>query len=525
MIGLAASTAPHRAASLELGSILAARRDSCAVECSQIVASTAPRRVAVRRIVNQALGISPGVSPYGAWTRLGLYSTIIIIIYDHSQARAARDGAQGRRMGDGFSKFFGSLASGSGRREPLDLPKDDTPDPDGGAGASDGTCTPAPDGAVVTGPCPYEGGGTGEVERRPSQASAMLPKEENNDKEEQEKYVRRILNRLRSAYPEMQPEKATRLAETLVDHEKTKRAYFKHLLVEQKEVTAWARKEAESDADAYGRRGYRNAAERREAQKREAKQLEKVGKLQVRLLLYELNQDELKKKVIRRVTRYLNQFEYGPFHSALLVGDVLLDWDIRGVVIPRRIKSTEESGLLVSVSVHPKNEFANRFSELDLRAEDSTMFMNYTEQLNTIVELGERREVLIDELARVTVLYNQKFDYGIFSCNCQRFVVNVLKVLGIENYEGIFQGKLRIREHTDLLIRRGNAGPVSEFNSHAELDDYVRENIDRLDQEELEFCHCHYLLFHAWQKKQSRILAWQCPPAGCCFTDVNNRLL
>ena len=37
--GLAASAAPRRAASLELGSILAARRDSCAVECLQIVAS------------------------------------------------------------------------------------------------------------------------------------------------------------------------------------------------------------------------------------------------------------------------------------------------------------------------------------------------------------------------------------------------------------------------------------------------------------------------------------------------------
>ena len=54
--GLAASAAPRRAASLELGSILAARRVSCAVECSQIVTSAAPRRVAVRRIVNRALG-------------------------------------------------------------------------------------------------------------------------------------------------------------------------------------------------------------------------------------------------------------------------------------------------------------------------------------------------------------------------------------------------------------------------------------------------------------------------------------
>ena len=55
--GLAASAVPRRVASLELGSILAAWRNLCAVECSQIVASAAvPRRVAVRRIVNQAKG-------------------------------------------------------------------------------------------------------------------------------------------------------------------------------------------------------------------------------------------------------------------------------------------------------------------------------------------------------------------------------------------------------------------------------------------------------------------------------------
>ena len=431
-------------------------------------------------------------------------------------------------MGKKFSRIWGSLASNSGMSEPADVPGDCRHDPDGGKGVSDGKLAPADDAggaAVVTGPCPSEGGGTGEVGRRPSQASAMLPEEEEEEEQKNKEYVRKIHCRLCKANPSMEQEKAMRLAETLADHEKTKRAYFKHLLDEQKEVTAWAREEAESDADAYGRRGFRNEAERREARKREAEQLKKVGNLKVRLLLYELNKEELKKKVIRRVTRYLDGFEYGPFHSALQVGDVLLEWDVGGVVIPRRIKSTEVSRLLVSVCVHPQNEFTRHSSGLDLRAEDTTMFRNYTEQLNTIVELGERREVLIDELARVTVLYNQKFDYGIFSCNCQTFVEDVLKVLGIKSYEGIFQGKLRIRQHTDLLIKRGNAKLVSEFNSHLELDDYVRENIDRLDQEELEFCHCHYLLFHEWHKKQPRILAWQCPPAGCCFTTVTDRLL
>ena len=40
--GLAASATPQHAVGLELGSILAARRDLCAVECSQIVAGTVP---------------------------------------------------------------------------------------------------------------------------------------------------------------------------------------------------------------------------------------------------------------------------------------------------------------------------------------------------------------------------------------------------------------------------------------------------------------------------------------------------
>ena len=57
-IGLAASAASRRAVRIELGSILAARRDSWALECSKIVTSDAPcratsRRVAVRRILNQ----------------------------------------------------------------------------------------------------------------------------------------------------------------------------------------------------------------------------------------------------------------------------------------------------------------------------------------------------------------------------------------------------------------------------------------------------------------------------------------
>ena len=53
--GLAASVAPRRAASLELGSILAARRGAIRARLSVHKSPQALRRVAVRRVVNQAL--------------------------------------------------------------------------------------------------------------------------------------------------------------------------------------------------------------------------------------------------------------------------------------------------------------------------------------------------------------------------------------------------------------------------------------------------------------------------------------
>lgn len=363
--------------------------------------------------------------------------------------------------------------------------------------------------------------------RPENEVSPQTEGEENEEEEEggQEFYVLKVKRRLMDAYPDIPPDKATQLAEILVDQKKTREFYFQHLLRQQKKATAQARRAAEGDAAAFGVRGFHNTAERNDASQRAADQIRQVGQLQVRLLLYELKQEEWKKAVLRKVNR-LSQFQYGPFHVALLIGDVLLEWDVRGVVIPRRIKTNEDEKLLFSASIHPKEELsAGHLAELRLRANSGAMAMSYSNQLNNIVELGERREILIDELARVTVLYNRKFDYGVLRCNCQTFVVDVLKVLGIENVEEAFQGKLRVKEHVDLLLKRGNDKPIFEFNSHADLDMYVRENIDRLSLEDLEFCYCHYLLFHAWHKKQPRIRAWLCPSGGCCFTNVEKRLL
>ena len=362
---------------------------------------------------------------------------------------------------------------------------------------------------------------------KPSQDVGQEPEPKVFEEEENlEKYVKKVQRSLMKANPELYPsEKAMRWAEILVDKEKTKSVFFRHLIKEQRKATKEAKKQIKSDARIYDRQGFRNTKEKKTAEDLVSKGLRKAGNLRVRLLLCELQQEDWKKGVLQTVNRHLKQFQYGPFHVALQIGDTVLEWNTLSVVFPRRVDNAggDENSIFAS-DVHHKDELAaTGFEQIDVRAGAEATQMGYTNHLNSIVELGERREILLDELARVVVLYNRKYEYGLFSCNCQHFVTDVLEVLGIKDME-LFQGKLRVKQHLDLLKMRGTSVPFYEFNSHADLDKYIRDNFDKLSDDDLEFCHCHYLLFHAWQKKRPHIQAWQCPGHACCFTAVEMRL-
>ena len=342
--------------------------------------------------------------------------------------------------------------------------------------------------------------------------------EEEDSKKEVEKYQRKVQKRLMDVGYD--PEKAMKWAEILVDEEKTKQVFFKHLIEEQRDLTTAASKGLKKKAQAHKKRGFDNSKERQDMY------LRKAGKLRVHLLLSELQREDWQKGVVKSVNRYVKKFQYGPFHAALQIGDVLLEWNTMGVVFPERVTDSRELDHCVFMGdVHDRNELTatGKCGQTSVLADAETTAAGYEQQLTSVIELGESRELLLDELARVVVLYNQKYKFGVLRCNCQHFVADVLEVLGIPN-KSLFEGKLQVKKHMELLTRRGNSHSAYEFNSHIELDQYVRENIDKLTCEELEFCYFHYLLFHAWQKKQPNVRAWQCPQHACCFMAVELRL-
>ena len=326
------------------------------------------------------------------------------------------------------------------------------------------------------------------------------------------KYLAKVKDSLQKSQPDLGPNERAELAECLIDEEKMKEKWFKHLLQETEEAVKVLQEEARDFPE-----GYRNATERDRSRDR-LEQVDRVEKLEVKLLLYQLGDDGMLQAIATAFNRYLHTFTYGPHHAALLIGDVLLDWNDSSLVIPTVIPDEDDDTLILAASIHEERDqqgAAAVVGETPIQAGAEHMGEVFEQQIQKVGEISQEKQYLINELVATAVKYNQKYDYGTFSNNCQHFIVDVLLVLGITDPAEAFKGKLK--QHAELLTQRGSDVAVFEFNTHQDLDEHVKANISTMSRDELEFCHCHYLLFHAWNKKNpGKRRAWQCGSPGAC---------
>ena len=309
------------------------------------------------------------------------------------------------------------------------------------------------------------------------------------------------------------------LAEKLIDKEKVKMEYFSHLLEQAENASSAVSEEQDSFP-----RGFPNQVTRTDSEQRMAAHWEQVRKLEVKLILHELRNTSLIQEVATFIHNHVNSFAFGPFHASILIGDVLLEWRPNSLVIPYKIKHVhnEDFQAVLFANLH-ETSFDEQLPTVPLQYETGTNQDAVAMTFEKIKDITREKHQLIDELADVVVRYNKKMHYGVFTNNCQHFVLDVLTVLGITHPEAVFQGK--IKQHADLAMARYNKGATVEFNSHQELDDFIRgQKIDEMSRDDLEFAYCHYLLFHAWGQRFPHEDAWKCTKSDCQANEVARKV-
>ena len=330
-----------------------------------------------------------------------------------------------------------------------------------------------------------------------------------------------VEKKLLKVYPDLKGNQLQEQVESLSDSTLVKSNYFDHLL-KRKDAAA---KTVQEEEETFGQ-GFRNEASRDRSIKCMTTTLDQVQQLQVKLVLYELKNQPVMKKLARYI-HGIHSFEFGPFHAAIQIGDVRIDWGPNSLVIPRRVSPAHDEDSMCNTPILVTNVHADSALEASLmsgigpRASPETIQEGFEKVHKLLHSISEEKEHLIDELAKLVVRYNTKFEYGLFSNNCHHFVLDVLTVLGITDHKDVFQGK--IKEYAAILTA-GDKKNMTEFNSHADLNTHVQENIETMSKDYLEWAYSHYLLFHAWSKKMPKEDAWRCDSGSCMCENVFQKL-
>ena len=329
-----------------------------------------------------------------------------------------------------------------------------------------------------------------------------------------------VVKKVKKRFPDIKSDDdVKKLAKLLVNPEAIKNKYFAHIV---KKVES-SRSDATDDAnDLVKTEKFRNQGDKNATRDKLIYDRKKVLEVNVKLLWKELEQNTAVQIAAKLVCPRMNkkEFVYGPFHVALLVDDVVIEWNNSSLVVPYR-KSSPQPILAANIGEPP-----DLCTPIDASLRNPGLLQSFLSTAREIVSTAENKLHLIDQLCGIIALYNKKHRYGTFSNNCQHFAKDVLMCLGMEEDAEIFHGKSKALADT-VMAGFGHSKiftKCTEFNSHEDLDRYVAEEGEGMGREDLEFCQLHYLLFHAWSKQCPENDDWRCNKEECRLGLVEDRI-
>lgn len=232
----------------------------------------------------------------------------------------------------------------------------------------------------------------------------------------------------------------------------------------------------------------------------------------------------------RIVSRFANllEMQFGPLHASLRVGNVILEWNDSSLVIPHLCKHGDE---LLQSDVQGLSEWAIYTSKQydDVRSAMTTS--DYQKQIEIVFRVTAEKRRHIEALVDVIIKYNTFFHYNLFDRNCQHFVLDALKALGVEKPPEFTGG---LRDYFKALKEGRSPSVLAKFATHAALDSYVKEKesngeINKMEQNDLEFLLAQCFRFHLKQKSELQdenadLSNWACKEPTCCMQRLERRI-
>ena len=237
------------------------------------------------------------------------------------------------------------------------------------------------------------------------------------------------------------------------------------------------------------------------AKERQLIRHKQVAKLRLTVCLRPLKQFSGEASISQenKVVRIANFFdmEYSGYHAAILVDDVLLEWDDTSLVMPRRVDANDK--FTFEGNVKESGEYFNKMMSGEAAFEDS--LKPFEEEGKILCETAELKKKLIMKIIAIIVKYNKFYYYNSVARNCQKFVNDIIEAVQIKGSKFCEEDEKYLHQ-----VRKGRVRikSLSSYKTHADLDAYVStfiesKEFDKLTEEELKIFMSRYQDFHGGQ--------------------------
>ena len=236
--------------------------------------------------------------------------------------------------------------------------------------------------------------------------------------------------------------------------------------------------------------------------------------LPVRLLLSKLRWRM--PPILNRLSSLLS-LEYGALHSALQVGQIVIEWGRESIVDPQMVDVVPNREFQAQVG--NQGDWFHRAKELTRDMSLADRRHNVDEKFDVLFKSVAEKHQLLENLIAVIVDYNGTREYSVFKCNCQHFVHDALTALGIKETPK-FSGLLK-----DYLkhLKIGVKSVPRNLDTHEKLDKYVTENLDILTPHDMEYILCQYFKHHLPEMEKD-LDDWACTIATCQVDNLEEQI-
>ena len=266
--------------------------------------------------------------------------------------------------------------------------------------------------------------------------------------------------------------------------------------------------------------------EESKAQERCENHFTKLYDLPLKLILTPLR---VKGRIISKFASLL-EMQFGPLHVALQVGNVILEWNDTSLVVPH---SAEHDDQLMKTDVRHLTDWVSFTSKEVPRVREAIWTLDYQKQIELIYHVTAEKRRLLDNLVEVIVTYNRQCYYDLIRRNCQHFVTDALKSLGVSKPVEFTGG---LGEYFQALKCGKSHSLHAKFTDHSHLDRYVMEieqtgAMDKLSMNDLEYLLAQYFRYHLEQKsrfqldnKDAELSEWCCEIKDCHMEMLERRI-